>query len=580
MLRSRLDIRACIIGWITGAALSALTAVGYGQNLASGYVYGIRSVRQAFEGDFSAMDSAVLTLDNPFRQEPQGNPPQLHYIDHTEVRVSLIFNASLRADVDSNYWQYTVHYKLIEYPSQQIIDTGALQVGVDERCAYYEHMDTFRVSGDIDSVRLVITAIDDSTAAGSTLPDDIELRLMLYNHRIHYFNAAHKPYLEVNVQGDKAHLHWSLIEGAHRYEVEILHIDLYEPDPPPNEAIFRERATRIATDRNFLVWDLTYPAGKVFFRVRAVGYYIRNISDGDYSRLKYGAYSNPRYVGVANYDAGMHWQEQAQFTERGQWQKQMQYYDHALRLQQRITSQNSKGHCIVEERDYDAEGRPALQILPVPDLDRGIDFSYRSYFNTNNAGQNYSYLDFDDGTADPLSISSGAGKYYSPNNTADEVMNDYLPNAHAKPFVHTRYTNDPTNRVVAQSMPGAFYQIGSGHETRYYYLTATEAELKRLFRDEIGDASHYKKTVTVDPNGQASVRFTDLAGRTVATALIGEPPSNLQPLDDIDQQLIKTALNTGTLNRYDLTIESVNTLFAEHPNANFTFHYDLKGVLL
>src|SRR5690606_2782039 len=96
------------------------------------------------------------------------------------------------------------------------------------------------------------------------------------------------------------------------------------------------------------------------------------------------------------------------------------------------------------------------------------------------------------------------------------------------------YTPDNTGRVSAKSGVGPAHQLGSGHEMKYYYTVPTQEELNRLFGYRVGNVQHYKKNMVVDPNGQVSISYIDPPGRTIATALAGDKPDNLQGLDDED----------------------------------------------
>src|SRR5690606_33720218 len=125
--------------------------------------------------------------------------------------------------------------------------------------------------------------------------------------------------------------------------------------------------------------------------------------------------------------------------------------------------------------------------------------------------------------APPMSVNSGAAHYYSASNPDYATgFHRYLPSAGGYPFSQTEYEPDGTGRIRRQGGPGAAHQLGSGHETRYLYGVPDQEELDRLFGTEVGFASHYKKTVTLDPNGQASITYLDKAGRVIATALTGD----------------------------------------------------------
>src|SRR5690606_37691246 len=100
---------------------------------------------------------------------------------------------------------------------------------------------------------------------------------------------------------------------------------------------------------------------------------------------------------------------------------------------------------------------------------------------------------------------------------------------------------------------GPAHQIGSNHEMKYYYTVPTQEELNRLFGYRVGNVSHYKKNMVVDPNGQVSISYIDPQGRTIATALTGDKPSNLIGLDDEDNATgLHQYVTTDLLNKINV----------------------------
>src|SRR3990167_1354869 len=122
-----------------------------------------------------------------------------------------------------------------------------------------------------------------------------------------------------------------------------------------------------------------------------------------------------------------------------------------------------------------------------------------------------------------MSPVSGASNYYSSENplidTTKVIPENYLPDAERYPFSQTEFTPDNTGRIRRQSGVGKELQLNSGHETRYLYGQPEQLELDRMFGAEAGDASHYQKNATVDPNGITSSSYVDMYGRVVATSL-------------------------------------------------------------
>jgi len=189
-------------------------------------------------------------------------------------------------------------------------------------------------------------------------------------------------------------------------------------------------------------------------------------------------------------------------------------------------------------------GRPAASILPAPVNDNKL--KYYPSLNKNQAGNPYSHTDISNAagvncniSANGLNTSSGAAQYYSPNNAfigdPNYYFTKYVPDSRGTdgfgyPLTLTEYTPDNTGRIRRQGGIGPDFQIGSGHETNYFYGKPLQSELDRLFGMEVGNASHYLKNMIVDPNGQVSVSYVDAGGKTIATALAGKAPGNLDEL--------------------------------------------------
>lgn len=125
---------------------------------------------------------------------------------------------------------------------------------------------------------------------------------------------------------------------------------------------------------------------------------------------------------------------------------------------------------------------------------------------------------------------SGSSNYYSPQ-AATGTHQDLVPDAFGYPFTQTEYEPDNTGRIRRQSGVGQDHQFGS-HETQYFYGKPHQEELDRLFSYNVGYKSRYKKNMVVDPNGQVSVTYIDPQGRTIATALAGAIPTNLDIVAD------------------------------------------------
>ncbi|MEY4926390.1 MAG: hypothetical protein RI894_826, partial [Bacteroidota bacterium] len=295
----------------------------------------------------------------------------------------------------------------------------------------------------------------------------------------------------------------------------------------------RVRLTNSVAGANTYYIPAVYERGYLVFRCRAVtkqigpnGVYLHNGQFID----KYGPWSAPEKGAVATYPAAnriyiddvqtltspqkhtadkLNWQLETTYAEDGKRKDVVGYFDGALRNRQKQTRLNTDQditalpNVVIGETYYDHTGRPAVEVLPVP-IDESI-LKYRPDFNVNAAGNAFSALDFDESApispTDPtvceneistMSITSGASKYYSPNNVFYHYYQQnmgltqyrdygFIPDAKGYPFVQTVYTPDNTGRVSAKGGVGKTHQIDKGHDTKYFYADAFQVELDRLF---------------------------------------------------------------------------------------------------
>jgi len=388
---------------------------------------------------------------------------------------------------------------------------------------------------------------------------------------------------------------WNKEKTADEYDLEWTYVDdsakanYYKSttdstiDP---KKVFLNNATRVSVSGEDYKIPLLYDnTGTVFFRVRSVKVTPNNQRyesrwSSDYTNTnKWGSYHFPGHAPSLN------WQATTSFAEEGKRKSVVQYYDGSLRSRQTVTKDNTTDTTIIAETFYDYQGRPAVQVLPTPSLSRLIQ--YTPNFNIPMNGTEYDKTHYDtlfvgsgtycDNGGDSMNSTTGASKYYSPSNqNVNNGFNKYIPDAKKFPFTETRYTQDNTGRISKQGGVGKDYQIGSLHETKYYYGGADQEELDALFGTEVGNASHYFKNMVRDANGQYSVSYVDMHGRTIATALAGKPLSLLDTLSYnktvfITKKLLDSASNIikGT------SIESSKSLLVTKPGAH-RFVYSLK----
>jgi hypothetical protein len=361
------------------------------------------------------------------------------------------------------------------------------------------------------------------------------------------------------------------------------------------DKLFRNNSTRIDlpyNTNNYRIPLLYGDAGKLYCRIRAVNLK-KNGSRSD------GPWSNPVAATFVGHNDSLNWQASISFAEEGKRAAVIQYFDGSLRGRQTVTKDNITNTTIATETFYDGEGRPAVQIMPTPGLSNKI--SYAANFNLFDANAALQLNTPQAPNTDPsayfdlqpvnnptsqtpaLQTGSGAARYYSTANPEKNTgFNKNIPDAEGFPYTVIRYTPDGTGRIQAQSSAGAAFQMGKGHETKYYYGTAAQEELDGLFGTEVGIYTHYFKNMMKDANGQMSISYTDMHGRTIATALAGEAPANLAPLarnathypKQQGDSITRNLLNAGTNVVKNNSIESVNTLLVP-VRTKHTFTYKL-----
>lgn len=386
--------------------------------------------------------------------------------------------------------------------------------------------------------------------------------------------------LDCNGVNESVKVSWATIGTATEYQIEWAFINDYHRNSTTATPVsknqsdlkfdFKHNSTRVIKleDGNFNTYHIPVVADKGYLvaRVRAVGHNLTSLP-----LPIYGNWSAPLETGTVaslingvskiaitdHFEKNKNWQYSAAYAEEGKHKDVISYYDGSQRNRQTITQDNSTKTTIVGETIYDYTGRPAISILPAPlqhslcvsnsnyDNSNGI-YSFNYIPNINKAVGNYvdvnphAYTKKDFDVVDPsqscgvsttpLINTSGASKYYSSNNPEKQNQQAFVPDANQYPFTQTEYTPDNTGRIRRKGGVGDQHQLGSDHETKYYYSIPSQVELDRLFGNEVGNAAHYQKNMVVDANGQVSISYLDMNGKTIATALAGSPPANLNPL--------------------------------------------------
>ena len=424
---------------------------------------------------------------------------------------------------------------------------------------------------------------------------------------------------------------WPAVIGAQSYDLEWTYIsdqdsslinsgnnsqsDYYNRLAPSaiqvDPYLFRYNSTRVSVDslsRSYKI-PLIYEQGIIIYRLRAVGQTIVNstpipmvtawtapdggIPGGNSNYITVDQYA-PNYYKYSGHEQSLNWQYSLSLAEQGKNKAVLSYYDGSSRNRQAVTRINSDQRAIVGETFYDYNGRPVIQLLPVPITANQL--LYYPNFNLINGESQLLKSDYDtaqQGNACALLVpkfdtSRGASQYYSSlnpfdslgGNTGSHLLNrSLIPDAQQYPYTQTLYTPDNTGRIAAQSGVGATHILGSNKETRYIYGVPQQPELSRLFGNQVGYAPHYKKNAVIDANGQTSVSYLNMEGKVVATALAGDNPSNLDTLGDnairtISSDLLASSGNISNRLSLDGFSKTYTLSFpVTGANTNYTFNY-------
>ena len=374
--------------------------------------------------------------------------------------------------------------------------------------------------------------------------------------------------------------------------------------PQSLEFLFKNNSSRVTVSLPLYQLNLVYNRGWVLHRVRGVRY---DESTGERLETAWSYAGNYVYGGNAyglircnGHEGFLNWQYNCAFAEEGKRKELVNYFDGSLRNRQSVTlnHDNSGSKTIVQENVFDAMGRPAVNILPSP-----TEASSLQYFNNFNrsavSNAPYQFSDFETPgncyqQPSAMSNTSGAAQYYSPfnpqkDNAEQFYFAKYIPDARGYPFAITGFTPDNTGRVKSQGGVGPLFQPGKtaeedNHITRYFYGKPLQAELDRLFGNEVGNAAHYLKNMVIDANGQASVSYINSAGKTIATALAGKAPASLQPLSSYQYNSTPFITNLADEDNIirdpeHLTITSNETLLAPAAG-NITLQYEFTPLSL
>lgn len=451
----------------------------------------------------------------------------------------------------------------------------------------------------------------------SHFPLDIDLRLELREEKWYDLDISTST-ADVSVLAFDAtsfRVNWSYIEGAEQYDFEWVWIDEESLEysslgTPPSGVSAEEwpfllkKSSRVRVSHTHHVLDNTYAGGKLFFRVRGISKFLLSSNGGVIDQIKEGDWS---YVngqsnilshdiqGTDIFEKEKNWLYGVAYAEEGKSVSSVTFYDGSNRGRQSLTYNTSDDITLIGETKFDREGRQTVSVIPAPV--HGRSMGYRTGFNlANPPGGPGSTAIFDEEDFDfnnyltsqtvPLQSNvageSGAAKYFSSyNDFSEDLFRSAIPEANGYVYSQTVYRNDGSGRIERVGGIGQEFKVSGDHAVRTYYGSPSQAELKRLFGSNVADAPNgYRKEMVRDANGQFSVTYYDKRGNVIATALTGDSPENLLPIEGSGDVTITTSLSAN-----NIVMSGGNSLVLEHTHLNqiegdvITLDYDLQGVI-
>lgn len=403
------------------------------------------------------------------------------------------------------------------------------------------------------------------------------------------------PLPTVAIDGPQIEFRWDTKMGAEFYELEWVHVNSYtltsgsfliESQLNYN---FYLNSTRIETKQNWYRIPHIFDHGYIVFRVRPIGKNGTNFTerqDGTWSVVNesglISSFPNANKIPITSKFSNLNWTHHVLYTEDGRQLDDVSYTDGLGRPHQSMNYNPINNQAIISNSYYDEIGRRAVNDLPTPV--EGAWMKFRTNFNRANitGSPSYSWQNFDSTVSDSCLLNStgfttgtGAGQYYSSSNINQNGSNIAIPDAQQHPFSRTVFTNDYSNRVSRTAKAGNYLKIGSGKETNYFYPSTNQSELDQLFGSEVGYAQHYEKMVTVDPNGQIYVQYSDMSGRTVASYMEGPSPANLDGTEgNSSSPLLVTMIDQGSPQQINTSVPYSEISYGQYISSDTVFNFN------
>ncbi|WP_306639583.1 Tox-REase-5 domain-containing protein [Sanyastnella coralliicola] len=549
--------------------------------------------------------NTLITSQDQYYEEILSQTYSNFSIQHQEAYVLLSYEQSLKTFYSQD-WMTEITYDVTlvyEDGSFVLIEDEELEVTFNLDTPYQEQELKLYPGAIFAEVKNVCVNCSGQNNVDYQTPPDCRLEVGINSHKRFALQETVPPVItqfQLENNQNEFELAWSKPIGATKYEIEWLFYELGENEDysqwsqlTPNW----RNAVRVQLDQNHYTIPNTYPRGILAVRARAVG---EDISTGNRTVTPWSTDDDATYefalaIQTQTAFSDLNWSVSQTFGENGRRSVSLSFADDQMRTRQSVTIQNTDDLAIVHSNVYDFNGRETVQTLPTPQPNQGYHFYEDQLWDaSSNRYFDYSYFDIWDGVENTVENNlplhpggegdEGPGNYYSSSNVGLGHHGEYVADAQGYPYARTVLSKDGSGRAMKTSGVGIDHAIIDGHEhvTSYFYGNPNQEELDSLFGNEVGYASQYLKTVSVDPDGQGHVVITDLKGRKVAEYMTGSNPESLLPLDHLetsngeivgDETYIDLTFYNIT-DSWEDAIEAEHTFVVVEPSEH-TFYYDL-----
>lgn len=495
---------------------------------------------------------------------------------HWTIDDVFLLGGGSNGDVIEDYTvEFVCRYYETGNPVEVLAETSTLSISsLEAEALFSKDITTQCLTYDIEHVEIEVIALSPATVGANYSAQQTEILAYVEHHRILHASIDINYGIDVRLESTlnpaaspvitgfgSGHLSsrvqqfdWSATtHNFPNYELQLLKLennnDLLTDEESITAIVDWNNALKIETTNAGKSVRLTIAEGTGFYawRVRAIG----NYYEGGFSNAKNygpwsGAFSQGQEVTITESDLSnfpfllflddpdddKNWMYSRVIMEEHKVGESMVYANNLLQSVQSQGYSSSAGKSLISQTVLDYLGRPTLSTLPIPKDAIGLN-GYEDQFLLNTNGELYTADDFD---SDATIQSPGMAKddlgtnfsYYSDNNTDDYS----IPDAEGYPFSRAIYLTDGSGRIAESSGVGKVHAIGQGHTSKILYGTPSDDELIAIFGDEAPPAVNILKTVTIDPNGTASIAYTTIEGLTIATAMSSVSPDNLLAIDN------------------------------------------------